>query len=152
MSTVCVLVDQLWPALCDPMDCSPSGSPAFHFYHQCSLCHRKIVSLKKPSQEDKLLTPWVESLNFFHDQVHSLTLSALLAGLWQLTKNNSCLRMPITVESPIMSLVFCAWQVLSIYLRIKLKNVKYISVNICQQTYNYIYSIYNTYILRGLLK
>ena len=51
-----------------------------------------------------------------------------------------------------MSIVFCAWQVLNIYLRIKLKNVKYVSVNLYQQTYSNIYSIYNMYILGGLLK
>lgn len=41
-----------------------------------------------------------------------------------------------------MSIVFCAQQVLNIYLRIKLKNVKYISVNLYQQTYITIYTAY----------
>ena len=125
-----------------------SGSYFVIHYKKAHRTHFAIISLVLS------LVPHCHNLVIFNIVMCTLNWPFILFKMIVLrkTKNNSCLRMPITVESPIMSLVFCAWQVLSIYLRIKLKNVKYISVNICQQTYNYIYSIYNTYILRGLLK
>lgn len=59
--------------------------------------------------------------------------------------------MPLTMKNPTINM-FCNWQVLSIYLRIKLKNVKYICMYMSINIHNNMYSIYNTFILRGLLK